>query len=103
MSTRIDGIGRIGGALPLDRGGFRLDGFGTGGVSFADTLKQALGDVVDLQDAAQDAIGAFVRGEPVELHQVMAAAEEAGIALDMLIELRNKVTDAYRTVINMQS
>jgi flagellar hook-basal body complex protein FliE len=33
----------------------------------------------------------------------MAAAEEAGIALEMLIEIRNKVTDAYRTVINMQT
>jgi flagellar hook-basal body complex protein FliE len=33
----------------------------------------------------------------------MAATEEAGIALEMLIEIRNKVTDAYRTLINMQS
>jgi flagellar hook-basal body complex protein FliE len=46
---------------------------------------------------------AFLRGEPVELHEVMAATEEAGIALEMLIEIRNKVTDAYRTIINMQS
>ena len=46
---------------------------------------------------------AFVNGEPVELHQVMAAAEEAGISLEMLVEVRNKVTEAYRTVINMQS
>jgi flagellar hook-basal body complex protein FliE len=45
----------------------------------------------------------FMRGEPVELHQVMAAAEEAGIALEMLVELRNKLTDAYRTLVNMQS
>jgi flagellar hook-basal body complex protein FliE len=101
MSTPISGIGRIGG-VGLDRGGFRLDGFADGG-SFADTLKQALGEVVDLQEGAADAIGAFVRGEPVELHQVMAAVEEAGIALELLIEMRNKVTDAYRTVINMQS
>ena len=55
-----------------------------------------------LQDEAKDAIGAFLRGEPVELHQVMAATEEAGIALEMLIEIRNKITDAYRAVINMQ-
>jgi flagellar hook-basal body complex protein FliE len=104
MSTPISGIGGIGGirGAALDRGGFRLEGLG-GGNSFADTLKQALGEVVDLQDSAADAIGSFVRGEPVELHQVMAAVEEAGIALDLLIEIRNKLTDAYRTVINMQS
>jgi flagellar hook-basal body complex protein FliE len=45
----------------------------------------------------------FMRGEPVELHQVMAAAEESGIALEMLVELRNKFTEAYRTLVNMQS
>lgn len=102
MSTPISGIGGIGGAVGLDRGGFRLEGLAGGG-SFADTLKQALGDVVELQDSAADAIGSFVRGEPVELHQVMAAVEEAGIALELLIEIRNKLTDAYRTVISMQS
>ena len=73
------------------------------GASFGDTLKRAIGEVSTTQDAAQDQMGAFLRGEPVELHQVMASAEEAGIALEMLIEIRNKFTEAYRTVINMQS
>ncbi|HEY8469155.1 MAG TPA: flagellar hook-basal body complex protein FliE [Longimicrobiales bacterium] len=73
------------------------------GPSFADTLKRALGEVSQVQADAQEAIGAFLRGEPVELHRVMAAVEEAGIALDLLIEVRNKLVDAYRTVINMQA
>jgi flagellar hook-basal body complex protein FliE len=33
----------------------------------------------------------------------MAAQEESGIALDMLIEMRNKLVESYRTLINMQS
>jgi flagellar hook-basal body complex protein FliE len=45
----------------------------------------------------------FANGENVELHQVMAASEEAGVALDLLIELRNKVIEAYRSVISMQT
>jgi flagellar hook-basal body complex protein FliE len=79
---------------------------GTGvpaGASFGDTLKQALERVSETQDNSQEHVAAFLRGDNVELHQVMAAAEEAGIALEMLIEIRNKFTDAYRTVINMQS
>ena len=75
---------------------------GVPGTSFGDTLKQALSEVSDSQENAQDQVAAFLRGEPVELHQVMAATEEAGIALEMLIEVRNKFTEAYRTVINMQ-
>jgi flagellar hook-basal body complex protein FliE len=39
----------------------------------------------------------------VELHQVMAASEEAGIAIELLVEMRNKLTDAYRTVMNTQT
>ncbi|HEX7020324.1 MAG TPA: flagellar hook-basal body complex protein FliE [Gemmatimonadaceae bacterium] len=106
------GIGGPGGGMPrrigLDIAGEngiprRLTTPGSGdGPSFGDTLKKALGEVSQAQDTAQDYMQRFVRGEPVELHQVMAATEEAGLAIDMLVELRNKLTEAYRTVINMQ-
>lgn len=87
-----------------ERGGFSFPLRGVGGApSFGQTLQEALGQVSSLQDRAKDAISAFLRGEPVEIHQVMAAAEEAGIALEMLIEVRNKLMEAYRTVMNMQS
>ena len=87
-----------------ERGGFRMPLHGAeDGPSFADTLEKALGQVSDLQTDAQDAISAFLRGDPVEVHEVMAATEEAGIALEMLIEVRNKLTEAYRSVINMQN
>jgi flagellar hook-basal body complex protein FliE len=75
----------------------------TEGTSFGDTLKDALGQVSAAQDNAADQMQRFVRGEPVELHQVMAATEEAGIAVEMLIEIRNKFTEAYRAVMSMQS
>ena len=73
----------------------------TGGPSFGDMFKQAINDTSGLQTDAKDMIGAFLRGEPVELHQVMAASEEAGIALDLLVEIRNKLTEAYRSVMNV--
>jgi|SRR5690625_1674495 len=104
MSTPLSGIGQIGGTQGpgFDSGGIRVDAFRDGG-SFAETLTRALGEVGDLQEDAADLIGSFVRGEPVEVHQVMAAVEEAGIALELLIEIRNKLAEAYRTVISMQS
>ncbi len=73
-----------------------------GGGGFAATLSRMIGEVSALQEESQDAIAAFVRGEPVELHQVMAAVEEAGIALELLIEVRNRLTESYRSVIQMQ-
>jgi flagellar hook-basal body complex protein FliE len=110
VSTPLSGIGGVAGRLSV--GGIGGDtgmrplsiGGGTGnGLSFGDTLKQALNEVSGMQDKSSDAIASFLRGEPIELHQVMAASEEAGIALDALIEIRNKLTDAYRSVMNMQS
>jgi len=73
------------------------------GASFADTLKTALGDVSQMQTTAQDAVTAFLGGQPIELHQVMAATEEANLSLELLVEIRNKLADAYRSIMNMQS
>jgi len=71
--------------------------------SFSELLGRAMNDASDIQEQSQDMIGAFLRGEPVELHQVMAASEEAAISLELLVEMRNKLTDAYRTVMNVQT
>ncbi|MEO7085054.1 MAG: flagellar hook-basal body complex protein FliE [Gemmatimonadaceae bacterium] len=109
MTIPIGGFGGPGGAGGPRRIGLDIAGEGglsklqspTSGPSFGDTLKRALGEVSTQQDNAQDYIQRFVRGEPVELHQVMAAAEEASISLEMLVELRNKLMDAYKTVVNM--
>ena len=103
MLTQSAGIGQPGQVGGVGTGGAGpAGGTGTPGASFGDTLKKALAEVSDSQDNAKEQVSAFLRGEPVELHQVMAATEEAGIALEMLIEVRNKFTEAYRTVINMQ-
>ena len=112
MTAPIGGFGGpIGGGQGPRRIGLDIAGEGglsraqqqapTGGPSFSDTLKRALGEVSAQQDVSQDYIQRFVRGEPVELHQVMAAAEEAQLSLEMLVELRNKLMDAYKTVMTM--
>jgi flagellar hook-basal body complex protein FliE len=90
------GIGGLG-----DTGARAVPVIGTGGASFGDSLKRALNDVSAAQDNASDTLGAFLRGEPVEMHQVMAASEEAGIQLQMLIEVRNKFLEAYRQLSTM--
>lgn len=88
---------------PLERGRGLSLGVSGSDAPFGDLLKRALGDVQGMQQAKDDTIGAFLRGEPVELHQVMAAAEEASLSLEFLVEARNKLTDAYRAVMNMQA
>ncbi len=97
------GIGTRGIISPLERGGGMPLGVPSdGGAPFSELLKRAVGDVSDAQQHKADLIGAFLRGEAVELHDVMAAAEEASLSLELLVETRNKLTEAYRTVMNMQ-
>jgi len=88
---------------PLELGDQRLKiDPGPSDASFGDLFKNAINDASGMQNDAQNMIGAFLRGEPVELHQVMAASEEAAISLELLVQIRNKLTDAYRTVMNIQ-
>ena len=70
--------------------------------SFTDLFKNAVNETQGLQTDARQTIEAFLRGEPVELHQVMAASEEAAISLELLVQIRNKLTDAYRAIMNVQ-
>ncbi|MGH7741884.1 MAG: flagellar hook-basal body complex protein FliE [Candidatus Eiseniibacteriota bacterium] len=93
---------------PLERTGMqslRVGNLGSvgesGGASFGDVFKKALDDTSNLQTDAQNTIAAYLRGEPVELHQVMAASEEASISLELLVEVRNKLTEAYRAIMNV--
>jgi flagellar hook-basal body complex protein FliE len=71
-------------------------------VSFGETLHQAITDVNTLQQEAGDAMKKMVSGKPVDLHEVMIAAEKARTSFDLLMEIRNKTIDMYRELMRMQ-
>lgn len=71
------------------------------GASFGDTLKQFVNSVNDLQSQAAGAETAFLRGEISDVHQVMIAVEEASVAFELLMEIRNKLLEAYQTIQRM--
>jgi len=100
MITGI-GTGALG-ALGVGRAGSGLQAQSDPDGSFADVLKTALGQVEAEQNEAVDIIGRFVRGEDVNPVEVMSAAREAGLALELMVEMRNKMVDAYRTIVSMQ-
>ena len=106
MQTRLDLLTR---ALPAFSGGdsgaiqVPLGGTGEGDNSFTNTLTRAINEVSDARSTSEDLTTRFANGENVEMHTVMAAMEESGLALDMMVEMRNKLVEAYRSVISMQS
>lgn len=72
------------------------------GKSFADTLKEAVGDVNQLQQASDKAAQDLATGRTDNVADVMIAAEKADIALKLMVQVRNKIIDAYQEVMKMQ-
>lgn len=72
------------------------------GVSFADTVKEFVGDVNNMQNDAKEQTDKMIRGEAVDIHDVMITAQKAKTSFQLLMELRNKGLDLYREVLRMQ-
>ena len=70
--------------------------------SFSDLVKDFARDVNDLQFQAGHAIDQLATGRASDVHQVMIAVEEASIALDLMLEIRNRVLEGYQELIRMQ-
>jgi flagellar hook-basal body complex protein FliE len=74
-----------------------------GAPQFDDMLKGFLQDVNQMQNTADQSIQKMVAGEIKDVHQVMLAVEEAKVAFNMMLEIRNKTMDAYNELIRMRS
>lgn len=68
---------------------------------FAEQLGKLLNETNDAQMESARMQEAFMLGEPVELHQVMIKAEEAGLTMDLLLEIRNKLVNAVNDLTKM--
>ena len=71
-------------------------------VSFKDLLNKAISDLNDTQVGANSAIQNLATGGSDNLHDVMISMEKAEMTLQYAIQVRNKVMDAYQSVIQMQ-
>lgn len=85
------------GELPSD-----LEWKRTSGKGFEELVKNFISEVDALQRKADLAAGQLVTGEAESLHQVMLAVEKASLALSLMVEVRNKVLEAYREIMRMQ-
>lgn len=89
-STKIDGSSSISSTGATD------------GKSFADTLKDAVGNVNEAQKTADKAMQDLATGRTDNIQEVMVATEKADIALKLMVQVRNKIIDAYQEVMKMQ-
>ncbi len=70
--------------------------------SFADTLNEAISNVNQLQKSSDKAMQDLATGRTDNVAEVMITAEKADIALKLMVQVRNKIIDAYQEIMKMQ-
>ena len=98
MNNQVTRIGNQGIAPPAEKIGGKVQ---DSQVSFSDTLKQFVSDVNTLQNQASEAEAKLVTGEITDVHEVMIAVEKANTSMELMLEMRNKIVEAYQEIMRM--
>ena len=84
--------------VPIRPGIKPADASDAQGPSFKDVLVKNMTEVTQLQEDAHQAVEDVVAGRRSDLGAVMTATEKADLAFKMLLQVRNKMMDAYEEV-----
>jgi len=69
---------------------------------FSEMMAQAVNKVNEVQQASGATADAYQRGEPgVDITDVMIASQKASVAFEATVQVRNKLIEAYRDIMNM--
>jgi flagellar hook-basal body complex protein FliE len=69
---------------------------------FNNVLKSAMGEVGELQEKANQAMQQMVGEGKGDLQETMIALEKADVSFRLMMQIRNKVLDAYQEIMRMQ-
>ncbi len=72
------------------------------GPGFGEMLEDTLRKVNAAQIGADQQVEKLHTGEAKNLHEVMISLEQADISLRLMVQMRNKVVDAYQEIMRMQ-
>lgn len=72
------------------------------GTGFGDTLNEAIDKVNTLHQVADQKTEDIATGKSSNLHETMIAVEKADIAMKLMVQVRNKMIDAYQEIMKMQ-
>jgi flagellar hook-basal body complex protein FliE len=98
----IDGIQSLQGVKSASDVQRQQPASGPNQTSFKDTLSGFMKEVNGMQLKADESIEKMVAGEITDVHQVMNTVQQAEVAFNMMMEIRNKVMDAYQEVMRMR-
>ncbi len=74
----------------------------TQGKDFASTLEDFIQWVNEQQEKSKEIKEAVLSGEDVPLHRMVVEFQKAGVALNLLIEIRNRLLEGFQELMRMQ-
>ena len=69
---------------------------------FGSVLKDAIDQVDKLSSGADQKIGSMLQGGGGDVSNVMVAVEKADVAFQLMMQVRNKIVNAYQDIEKMQ-
>lgn len=93
----VESLSKVGGAAA----GAKPVPVSGSGASFGEMLDQSIEKVDGLQKAADEAIQDLVTGQNKDLHNTMIAMEKADISFRLMMQVRNKIVEAYQEISRM--
>lgn len=94
----ISGIPNV--SLPISPA---LDSEGDGGgVNFGDVLKNAIQSVDSINNSAGAQVNNLLQGGSGDMTSVMIAVEKADVSFQLMMQVRNKIVNAYQDIEKMQ-
>ena len=69
--------------------------------SFGEILQSSLGRVNQLKGEADQAIQGLATGQQTDIHGTMIAIEKASVSFQLMMQVRNKIVDAYKEIERM--
>ena len=70
--------------------------------AFLEILKSSINKTNALQQEASDAVSRLASGEKIDIHNAMIAAQKADVTFRLMMEVRNKIVEAYQEITRMQ-
>ena len=98
--SAISGFPPISGTAPTGASGPLGSESSQGG--FGATLKNAMNQVDQASADSQSQVSDLLQGNRQDIQNVMIAVEKADIAFQMMMQVRNKIVNAYEEVSKMQ-
>ncbi|HAR95244.1 MAG TPA: flagellar hook-basal body complex protein FliE [Deltaproteobacteria bacterium] len=69
---------------------------------FADVLKDSINKVGEIEREADKEAEKLARMETQDIHSTMIAIEKADITFQLMMQVRNKILNAYEEIMRMQ-